>query len=99
MRTAAGKAQVVDMARRLIQLRWQGRCCVCLAELAAGDDAVYDEVAREVTCSACATGAVRAQVAAHQRPARPTRKAREDERIRSLIAEARAKLDAARKAS
>lgn len=87
------------MARRLIQLRWQGRCCVCLAELAAGDDAVYDEAAHEVTCSACATGAVRVQSAAHQRPARTTRTAREREHIRSLIAEARAKLDAARQAS
>lgn len=89
----------MSMARRLIQLRWHGRCCVCLAELAAGEDAVYDQVAHEVTCKACASGETQARVAAHQRPVRTSRTVRERDEIRALIKETRAKLDAARHAS
>jgi hypothetical protein len=91
MRARLGKAHGVAMASRSIQLRWDGRCRLCGRRLHAGQTASFDDVSRQLTCLAC-TAADAGSTAEHSRRAERTQ-------VRTLIAEARAALDAARRAS
>ena len=94
------------MGVRSIQLRRRGRCHRCRTELWAGDAAYYDDAARRVTCRGCAMGdrptlpfegrrtASPQDAAAGRRPSAADR-----ERVKALIADARAALAASRHAS
>jgi hypothetical protein len=87
----AGKAHGVGMTSRSIQLRWDGRCRLCGRRLRAGQMASFDDLSRQLTCLPCAA-AEPGSAARHSRRAERTE-------VRTLIAEARAALDAARRAS
>ena len=94
------------MGVRSIQLRRRGRCHSCRTELWAGDTAYYDDAARRVTCRSCAMGdrptlpfdgrraTPAPEASAARRPS-----AAERERVKALIADARAALAASRHAS
>lgn len=90
------------MARRSIELRWQGRCSVCLRPLGAGELTLSDDRSHDLVCLACSAEQHRADTTeADRRRTRPARRAEtaaERVRIRALIADARAALDAARRA-
>lgn len=79
------------MASRAIHLRWPGHCSECGGAIRAGVLAVWDDATHDVTCLDCV---------GHEgyslRP--PTPPEVERERIRELIREARAALDAGRRA-
>jgi hypothetical protein len=104
MREGTPWAHRVSMAHRTIELRWHARCCRCLAELGVGETARFDDVSHEITCDDCAAGRP------HERPSTlpprwaPTNATRqrqselERQRVKALIGEARAALDAARRA-
>jgi hypothetical protein len=93
------------MSVHWIQLRWRGRCSRCRAVLGSGELARFDDITREVACFDCDERARVARVAAKERmrltaplPAEPPSPA-EEARVRATIAEARAALAAARRAS
>ena len=93
------------MARRTIQLRWHGRCSFCRCELAAGATATFDDISREITCDRCMHGLPAAAEPAPPvprsttpRPRRRAETATERERIKALISDARAALDAVHQA-
>ena len=92
------------MSVHWIELRWRGRCCRCSAELGAGELARWNDDTHQISCFDCAEragiarrtpGAVRAT------PTRvpPTGSRTDRQQTRELIAEARAALTAARRAS
>jgi hypothetical protein len=84
MAAPVGKAHVSDMAVHAIELRWRGRCCRCRSELEAGELARFDDVTRQIACPDCRS---------HGLPAT------DRDRVKGMIAGARAALDEARRAS
>lgn len=82
------------MSAHPIQLRWPGRCHLCCARLPVGDRALFDPASRDLTCYRCADG----ELPLFAPP--PVRRPSEAERarIKALIAETRAVLDASRRA-
>jgi hypothetical protein len=88
------------MGTRSIQLRWPGRCWRCSAHLDAGATAEFDPVSRELTCRDCLEGRLPLPLPPVPEPDHPHRPSvSERERIRLLIAETKATLHAARRAS
>jgi hypothetical protein len=53
-----GRMHTVDMAPRLVQLRWADRCSSCDRRLLEGTEVEWDPRARLVTCRACSSGDV-----------------------------------------
>jgi hypothetical protein len=93
------------MSVHWIELRWRGRCSRCRAVLGTGELARFDDVTREIACFDCDERRRVARAAAKERmrltaspPARPPTPA-ERARVRASLAEARAALNAARRAS
>jgi hypothetical protein len=86
------------MGTRTIELRWRGRCARCHTPLGAGEVAHYDDATHEISCVDCGA---RARTAARALAARPTvpHTDAERDRVRQLIADARAALAQAREAS
>jgi hypothetical protein len=100
---AAIAAQIPGMGVHAIELRWRGRCTRCATELAAGELARFDDVTHEISCLDCQDRARVSRVAAAKAtsspPPSPHPSEAERRRIRALIADARAALDGARRAS
>jgi hypothetical protein len=71
------------MSMRPIELRWRGRCWRCQATVPAGETAAWDQLTHRITCVECLTGIPRTQ---------------DRERVKALISDARAALEAARQA-
>lgn len=71
---------------RPIELRWRGHCRICRVDLPAGETAAWDRVTHELTCVDCLTSA----------PTEDRRVARD--KVKELIADARAALDAVHRA-
>ena len=72
---------------RPIELRWRGHCRLCHVDLPAGELAAWDRITHQLTCVDCLTSA----------PTEDRRVARE--RVKALISDARAALEAAHHAS
>jgi hypothetical protein len=96
----------MTMARRLIELRWHGRCVRCRSELGAGEPAAFDDRSHEITCTRCLSGLPPREPALpaehstpSRRPSPQPRDPQQRDEVRRLIADARAALDAARRAS
>lgn len=68
---------------RPIELRWRGRCCRCQATVPAGETAAWDRLTHRITCVDCLTAVPREQ---------------DQARVKALISDARAALEAARRA-
>ncbi|MDP1819345.1 MAG: hypothetical protein Q8K58_05550 [Acidimicrobiales bacterium] len=88
------------MARsRSIVLRRTGRCRRCRSAIPVGASAYFDSTTHELTCVDCRLGSPGRR---RRRPAQlplPLQGPDEQARIKMLIADARAQLDAARHAS
>jgi len=91
------------MGERWIELRWRGRCSRCAAELGAGELARFDIETHAISCPDCDARAATAKRAAARRPSlivdAPHPSEAERQRVKRLIAEARAALHADRHAS
>ncbi len=89
------------MDQRWIELRYRGRCSRCRAGLGVGELARFDTRTREISCPDCDERARTARLAAIRHAPPYLLRPSQDERARAkaMIADARARLAAARQAS
>ena len=93
------------MSVHWIELRYRGRCSRCRAELGRGELARFDDLTREIACFDCDERARIGREAAKRRmrmmappPAEPPSPA-DQQRVKAMIADARAALAGRRRAS
>ena len=95
--SGSAEAHIPGMGMHAIELRWRGRCARCAELLAAGELARYDDVSHQISCLDC-DDRKRPRLTASP-PPKPHHSEAERRRVRALIADARAALDGARRAS